>query len=177
VYIILLSDKKYKTFNYLLKKFFYSFPIGIGSSFARDDFFGDIVRAKLFEKTDFKVPTITINLSDEDYNNFFLKYQCERDMNLRYLKRNDDCYTAPWVDLDYAMGKIFRHNYIDKSIITDSKDLSIINSTNITLSDFEYIVTKYSNFSLEKIMSTSYGLIKIPDYAAENAGLTFYLYG
>ncbi|OUM63060.1 hypothetical protein PIROE2DRAFT_61493 [Piromyces sp. E2] len=151
--------------------------LSIGSSLAKDEFFGSTRRAKLFEKTDFVVPKITIHLSDEDYHNFFLKYQCERDMNLRYLKRNEDCYSAPWVDLDYAMGKIFRHNYIDKSTITDTNDLSIINKSNVTLSELEHIINKYSNFSLEKMLSTPYGLIKIPNYSVEEASLTFDLNG
>jgi len=151
--------------------------IAVGSVVAEDKFFGDIRRAEIFEKTDFKIPKITINLKKKDLNNFYLRYQCEHDMNARYLIRNEDCYTAPWVDLDYAMNKTFRNNLIDKTLIKEQKDLDIINKTNITLSEFEHIVTTYSNFTLEKILNTGYGLIKIPDYSADEASLTFDLDG
>lgn len=116
---------------------------------------------------------MTINFKDEDLNNFYLKYQCERDMNTRYLTRNDECYTAPWVDLSASLDKAFRHKLIDKNSIKESKDLKIINNKNITLSDFEHIITTYSNLSLEKILSSSYGLINIPDYKIDEASLTF----
>jgi len=48
----------------------------IGSGFAYDKFFGNVRRAELFEKTDFKVPKITINLNDDDYRKYFLTYKC-----------------------------------------------------------------------------------------------------
>jgi len=144
---------------------------------AKDNFFGNIRRAEIFEKTDFVVPKITINLNEDDYNNFFLKYQCERDMNVRYLNKNEDCYDAPWMDYDSIMKKTFSHNLIDQSIITDRKDLDLINKSNKTLSDFETIIYKYSNYTLEKILSTGNELFKIPDYESKQAGLTFDING
>jgi len=98
-------------------------------------------------------------------------------MNLRYLTRNEECYKAPWVDLDYSLSKAFRHELIDKNSIKDAKDLEIINNGNITLSNFEHIVTTYTNFTLENILSTSYGLIDIPNYEADEVGLTFNVNG
>ena len=144
---------------------------------ASDDFFGKIKRAKIFELTDFKVPKITINLSEEDYYNFFLRYQCEYDMNARYVVRNDECYKAPWVDLDSALNKAVNNNLIDKSRIEDKNDLALLTKANITLTEFEHIVTKYTDFSLEEILVTGYGLIKIPDYSVDDVGLTFDLDG
>jgi len=143
----------------------------LGSSLAADPFFGSVKRAKLFEETDFKVPKLTINLSDEDYNRYFLTYKCEYDMNIRHPVRNNDCYNAPWVDFDKAIDRAFRYDLIDKSKI-DKNDLNIINNKNITITQFENIITKYTNYSLETILSTSYGLITIPKYETEDASLT-----
>jgi len=98
-------------------------------------------------------------------------------MNSRYLTRNDECYKAPWVDVDYAMNKAIKNKLIDKNAIIDQDDLQIINKNNKTISEFESIVKKYTNFTLEEILTTGYGLIKIPDYSTENAGLTFDLDG
>ncbi|ORY27692.1 hypothetical protein LY90DRAFT_513338 [Neocallimastix californiae] len=145
---------------------------------SEDDFFGGIKRAQLFEKTDFVIPKVTIKLNDKDYNNFFLKYQCERDMNVRYLNKNEACLTASWVDFDYAMKEAINLKLIDKAAITDPEDMKIINNKkNITLSDFEQIISKYSDKKLEQVLSSSYGLIKIPDYETENAELIFDLNG
>ncbi|OUM57095.1 hypothetical protein PIROE2DRAFT_65194 [Piromyces sp. E2] len=145
----------------------------VGCVSAYDEFFGNIRRAELFEKTDFVVPKLTIKFNEQDYKNFFLKYQCEHDMNARYLIRNDECYVASWVNLDDAMEKAFQTHLLDKSLITDGEDLQIIKKSNKTISEFEHIVTKYTNRTLEDILSTGHGLIKIPDYSTENAGLTF----
>eukprot|EP00833_Pecoramyces_ruminatium_P015576 jgi/Orpsp1_1/1189608/evm.model.d7180000073212.1 len=152
------------------------FSLFIGSVLAYDEFFGNITRAEIFEKTDFNVPNITISFSDEDYNKFFLKYQCERDMNLRHLTRNDDCYTAPWVDLHQAMQKAYKLNLIDKSKI-ESNDLQTIEKSDFSIQEFETIVTKYTNFTLEKILNTSYGLISIPDFEVDDVGLTIDING
>jgi len=121
---------------------------------------------------------MTITFEEEDFKNLFLKYQCERDMNPRFLTRNDECYTASWADFDKAMDKAFSNDYIDKALIKDKNDLSLINKSNKTLSDFEYIVEKYSNYTLETLLSTSYGLIKLPNFSTENdASLSFELDG
>ena len=99
-------------------------------------------------------------------------------MNPRYLTRNDECYEASWADYDYAFDKAFRYGYLNKSLIKDTKDLDLIEKTNKTLADFEYIAEKYSNTTLETLLSTSYGLIKLPNYSTENdASLTFELDG
>ena len=145
----------------------------VSSCFAADS--DGIRKSELFELTDFKVPKITINLSNDDYKRFQLTYQCEYDMNIRLIKRNDECYTAPWVNLDKALKRAFKKNLIDESKLSSS-DSKIVNNGNISLSNFENIVTKYSNFTLPKILSTSYGLIDIPDYKADTS-LTFELDG
>ncbi|OUM65082.1 carbohydrate-binding module family 18 [Piromyces sp. E2] len=143
----------------------------VGSSLASDSYFGNVRRAELFEKLDFKVPKMTINLSDEDYKNYFLTYKCEYDMNIRHITRNDDCYKAPWIDLDLAMDKAFKYNLINKSKV-EKNDLDIINNKNITLEQFENIVTKYTNYNVETILSINFGLVKIPTYETENASIT-----
>jgi len=145
----------------------------VSNAIATDKFFGDIKRAEIFEKTDFVVPKITINLSDVDYNQFFLKYQCERDMNIRYLTKNEECYKASWMNYDSILENAFNSEFIDKSKITESKDLELIKKSNKTLSEFESIISKYTNFTIEEILSTGYGLFKIPDYEVDKAGLTF----
>ncbi|OUM63080.1 hypothetical protein PIROE2DRAFT_61501 [Piromyces sp. E2] len=144
----------------------------VSRALAKDSFFGDVSRAKIFEKTDFVVPKVTLNFTEEGYRNFFLRYECEHDMNNRYLIENKECYTAPWVDYTYALNKLFRHQYISKESIVDKDDLAIANKENVTVSDFEYILHKYSDYTMQEIMATSYGLYKFPDYEAE-AGLTF----
>jgi len=149
--------------------------IAIRQIFALDSFFGKIHRAKLFEMTDFKVPDITINFDEEELNNFYLTYQCECDMNARYQVRNENCYKAPWMDYDYAMNKAIKHNIIDISSIKNEKDFSIINKTNITFSEFEHIITKYTNRTLETVLTTSSSLFKIPTYSTDNVGLSFKL--
>jgi len=150
----------------------------VSGIFAKDAFFGDVKRAEIFEKTDFVVPNITINLSEKDYRNFYLRYQCERDMNIRYLNKNEDCYHASWMDYDDIMKKAIEKKLIDSSLIKDSKDLELLRRTNKTFSDFENIVSKYSNYTMDKILSTGYGLYKIPEYEMEEeASLTFDLKG
>ncbi|ORX54317.1 hypothetical protein BCR36DRAFT_441196, partial [Piromyces finnis] len=149
----------------------------LGSAFARDGFFGDIRRAQLFEKTDFVVPKININFSNEDYNKYFLKYECEHDTNNKYLIRNEACYKAPWIDLDKIMEKAISKNIFDKSDVRDGNDLNIINKSNITLSEFEHIITTYSNHTLEQALSSTFGLVKIPDFEVDDASLSFDING
>ena len=99
-------------------------------------------------------------------------------MNVRYLNKNEACLTASWVDFDYARKEAINLKLIDKAAITDPEDMKIINNKkNITLSDFEQIISKYSDKKLEQVLSSSYGLIKIPDYETENAELIFDLNG
>jgi len=135
-----------------------------------------VKRAELFEKTDFKIPTLTVKAEEEDFKNFFLKYQCERDMNIRYLTRNEDCYTAPWVNLDSVMNKAMINELIRKEDLS-TKDLALIEKGKLTLSDFEGIVTRNTNLTLEEILSTGYGLIKLPDYEIGEAGMSFDIEG
>jgi len=158
-------------------KFLIPLILSIGQIFAKDDFFTNDDRAEIFQKTDFVVPKITVNFSEEDYKNFFLKYQCEYDMHPRNAIRNDDCYKAPWVDLDYALSKAFRNNIINKNSITDSNDLNIIKKGNITLTNFENLVKKYTDLQLENVLTTTNGLIKIPDQIADEASMTFDING
>jgi len=151
--------------------------IVVSNVLAVDNFFGEVRRAKLFEKTDFIVPKLTINLSEEAYKNFFLKYQCERDMNIRYLNKNEECYHASWMNYDNIMEKAINKNLINQSLIKDSKDLEIMKMSNKTYSDFETIVSKYANHTVVELLSTSYGLYKIPDYETEESGLSLDIKG
>jgi len=136
-----------------------------------------VKRAELFEKTDFIIPKLTINLSEEAYNNFFLKYQCERDMNIRYLNKNEECYHASWMNYDDIMAKAIDKKLINQSLIKDSKDLAIMKMSNKTYSDFKTIASKYSNHTVEELLSTSYTLYKIPDYETEESGLSLDIKG
>jgi len=149
----------------------------VGSALASDEYFGKITRAKLFEKTDFVVPKITINLNKDDYRNLFLAYQCERDNSKQHFVKNDECYSAPWVDYDVAMNKTLEAKYVKKSSITDASDLEIINKTNITFSEYEHIIDKYSSVPIEKIFQKTYGIFKIPEFKTEDASMTFNLEG
>lgn len=148
----------------------------MGSSLAYDKYFGNVKRPEIFELTDFKVPDITINLSEDDYNRYFLTYQCEYDMNIRHAVRNEDCYNAPWVDFTNTLDKAFKYGLMDKTKF-DNDDLQIVKNGNITLTHFESFVTKYTDFTLERILSLSYGLITIPSYETEDASLSFDLDG
>jgi len=148
----------------------------LGSSLAYDKYFGNVKRPEIFELTDFKVPDITINLSEDDYNRYFLTYQCEYDMNIRHAVRNEDCYNAPWVDFTNTLDKAFKYGLMDKTKF-DNDDLQIVKNGNITLTHFESFVTKYTDFTLERILSLSYGLITIPSYETEDASLSFDLDG
>ena len=149
----------------------------VSNVLAKDAFFGEVKRAEIFEKTDFVVPKVTINLSEEDYRNFFLKYQCERDMNVRYLNKNEDCLHAYWMNYDNIMTKALNKNLIDKSRIKDKKDLELIEMTNKTYTEFETIASKYSNHTIDQLLSTNYGLYAIPDYEAKNSQLTLDIEG
>jgi len=148
----------------------------LGSSLAYDEYLGNVKRPEIFELTDFKVPDITINLSEDDYNRYFLTYQCEYDMNIRHAVRNEECYNAPWVDFTNTLDKAFKYGLMDKTKF-DNDDLQIVKNGNITLAHFESFVTKYTEFTLERILSLSYGLITIPSYETEDATLSFDLDG
>ncbi|ORX59252.1 hypothetical protein BCR36DRAFT_317231 [Piromyces finnis] len=153
-----------------------SLSLFANTSFAYDAFFGNVTRAELFERTDFAVPKITINLSNEDYNKYFLTYKCLYDMNIRHTTRNEECYTADWSNLNSSLKKAIKLNMIDSSNFT-AEEKELVNNKNITLSQFESIVTKHSKFTLEKLLAGSYGLMPIPNYETENAGLTYELDG
>ncbi|ORX84656.1 hypothetical protein BCR32DRAFT_276928 [Anaeromyces robustus] len=146
----------------------------------RDDFYENDTRAELFKKTDFIVPKFKIEISDEDYKKLFLKLQCEKDMNKRSFVRNDDCYTAPWVNLHEVAEKSLKYGYINKTIVTET-DLKIIKNENITLTELESIVTKYIKEPFGEYLSY-HNLISIPsdktnDYQVNDAKLTFELDG
>jgi len=159
-------------------KIFTLISLFVGSAFAKDSYFTNgYRRAPLFDKTDFKIPNFKVKLSDEDYKNFLLGYQCERDLSKQHFQKNKDCFTAPWVDYDIAMNRTIEAKYIKKSSITNASDLSIINKTNITYSEYEYIVNKYSSAPMETIFQKVYGIYKIPEFTTENASMNFELDG
>jgi len=93
-------------------------------------------------------------------------------MSVRFLNKNEDCYHAYWMNYDNIMIKAIRNNLIDKSLITDDKDLKLIEKSDKTYEDFKTIASKYSNHTIEELLSTASGLYAIPDYEAEKSGLT-----
>ncbi|ORX84649.1 hypothetical protein BCR32DRAFT_230296 [Anaeromyces robustus] len=123
-----------------------------------------------------------VTISPEEYEDFFISRQCERDTTPGFLKRNEACYTAHWVDLNQVLSTCIQNKYIDISKITP-KDKELVdkvtgntNSYNITLSEFENIITTYSDFKLEEILSKPYRLLNPPsyhDFVAEKARMTF----
>ncbi|ORX84641.1 coth-domain-containing protein [Anaeromyces robustus] len=138
-------------------------------------------RAELFELIDFKMPNFKITLNDDDYKGLFLAMQCERDQSPAFLKRNDDCYTAPWVDLNQSLERAISKKYIHD--IKEEIDKALVDRVikshnyNITLSEFENLVKKYSDVSLEELFSHPYGVIEISptDFSTDKAQLTFEL--
>jgi len=97
-------------------------------------------------------------------------------MNIRHAVRNEECYNAPWVNFSSSLNKAFKFGLMDKTKF-DANDLQLVKNGNITLSEFETFVTKYTEFSLEEILSLSYGLITIPVYETDEATMTFDLEG
>jgi len=123
------------------------------------------------------MPKVTINLNDEDYHNFFLTYKCMYDTNVRYQNKNEECYTAPWVNLDSALEGAFKKKLISKDDITKPKDIELINKQNITLSEFEHIFTTYTNYTIQEILSSAYNLAPIPTFETDSAAMTFDIEG
>jgi len=153
-------------------------------AFAIDNFFEQGVRPEFFEITDFKIPKFTISMPEEIYVNFFLARQCILDANPSTLVRNDDCYTAPWVDLNDMMKKIVENQYIDvKALKNDPKDNEFVekvinNTQEINITEFENLLKKYSNITLEQIFSKPYNLVKInpaSDFVVTDAAVTYQL--
>ncbi|ORX53803.1 hypothetical protein BCR36DRAFT_410959 [Piromyces finnis] len=162
--------------------------LSIKQVFAIDEFFTkhtNNTRTELFERMDFKVPTLKIHLNDVDYQNLFYRYECEKDSSPNFLKRNDVCYTAPWVNLTYSLERAINKGYININKVTKKSDITLIKNVlenhthNITIDEFENIVEKYTDFSLEKIMSIPYKLAPIPiyDFNTTDASMTFDLDG
>jgi len=145
----------------------------VSCAYAKDNYFGNVTRAELFEQTDFLIPKITINLSDEDYNMFFFTYQCMYETSVRNLIRNEDCYQAPWMNYNSILKKAMKKSLISKEDIKDSDDLDLINNVNITLPEFEYLFQTYTNYTLEEILSSAYDLYTIPTFETDDAILNF----
>jgi len=126
-------------------------------------------------------------MTEEDYNNCFLVAQCEKDTHPNYMRRNEECYTAPWVNLNSALSKVIENKYIDIDALKKSNDYELVekaidktNDFNITLPEFENIITSYSNFTLEEIFTSPYGIAKVPsnsNFNITNPSLTYELDG
>jgi hypothetical protein len=154
---------------------------------AIDSFLKDAIRPKLFQMTDFNVPKIRIYINETEYANLFLVMRCEMDTHPSYLKRNDDCYTAPWVNLNDSFKKLISKKYLDVNSVNNTEDKKLIDDvTNdkkeITLSEFEKIVTTYTKYSLEQIFSQPYDLIRVPNstpygtnFETDSASMVFQL--
>jgi len=153
--------------------------------FAFDEFFGNFTRVELFEHIDFTVPNLKIKLSDYDYKTLFLSYQCKKDATPGFLKKNEECYRAPYIDYCYAIERATKKNYLDKSKITDPNDLKLVEDSisrthQMTYEEFKNIVEKYSSLAIEEILSLPYGLISYPEKyfeARDKAGLVFEIEG
>ncbi|OUM61439.1 hypothetical protein PIROE2DRAFT_62493 [Piromyces sp. E2] len=144
----------------------------VGSVFAIDTYFTNSTRAEIFQKTDLKVGNLTINLNKDDFKNYFLTYQCMHDTNVRYHVRNDDCYTAPWIDLDDVFDKAVKKSLITKEMVTDTEDLALFDKKNITIGEFEHLFTNYTNHTMEDIFSSTNSFFSIPLFETENASMT-----
>jgi len=144
----------------------------ISSAFAFDSFFENTKRDELFEITDFNIPTIKVNMSEEELKNLHLSYQCRRDTSCIYYTRNVDCYTAPWINLNEILNKIVEQNIIEKSQLSES-DLAYLENTDITIEEFENLLTTYTSYSMEDIFRSSRGYFEIPEYTVKNATLNF----
>jgi len=158
--------------------------LNVKKVFAEDDFLANASRPEFFSITDFKIPTFTVNMAEEDYNNFFLAAQCNRDTHPNYMKRNEECYTAPWVNLTESLESVISKKYIDVDTLKKSKDYDIVEKAldsskdyKISLSEFENIIVNYSNFTLEEIFTHPYGVLKVPSqvFNITNPTLTFQL--
>jgi len=142
-------------------------------------------RSDLFKLTDFKVPTFHVHLNDIDYQKFFFSFECERYASPNFVERKDECYTAPWVNLTYSLDRALSKNYIPKSKIKDQADLSLIDSVlkththNLTVSEFDALITKYTDYTIEELFTTPYKLTIIPstEFETKDASLTFELDG
>ena len=116
---------------------------------------------------------------------FFFSFECERYASPNFVERKDECYTAPWVNLTYSLDRALSKNYIPKSKIKDKTDLSLIDSVlkththNLTVSEFDGLITKYTNYTIEELFTTPYKLTIIPstEFETKDASLTFELDG
>ncbi|ORX84642.1 coth-domain-containing protein [Anaeromyces robustus] len=160
---------------------------------AFDDLFRkhNVKRVELFEKTDFLVPDIKIHLNDVDFQTLFYGFQCMKDCSPTYLKENDDCYTAPWVDLNNVLEKAidkdfmyFKMDNINNNNDIKQNDKQLIldvvknKNHNITLPEFKNIVKNYSNYTVPELFSIPYQLTRIPDskyFETSSASMTFNL--
>jgi len=143
----------------------------ISSTFAYDSYFTNSTRGELFDKTDLKVANLTINFNDDDLNTYYLTYQCMYDTNIRYHIPNENCYSAPWVNLTSILSEARNYKYFDSNS-TSIEDLELFNKNNITFTEFEHLFSTYTNYTIQDIFTTPSELYTIPVYETENAGMT-----
>jgi len=160
--------------------------LNVKSALAIDEFLANTTRPKFFEITDFKIPTFTVHMDKADYDNFFFVAQCNKDTHPNYMRRNDECYTAPWANLTQSLEKVITSKYIDVEALKNSKEdhalvekaLNANSNYQITLPEFERLIVTYSDFTLEKIFSSPYGVLKVPSnyvFNITNPTLTYQL--
>jgi len=93
------------------------------------------------------------------------------DTNVRYHIPNENCYSAPWVNLTSILSVARDYKYFDTNS-TSTEDLELFTKNNITLTEFEHLFTSYTNYTIQDIFTTPSELYTIPVYETENAGMT-----
>jgi len=93
------------------------------------------------------------------------------DTNVRYHIDNNECYTAPWINLDKVLEKAVKKSLISKENVT-LEDSAIFEKQNITMTEFEHLFNTYTNLTMADVFSSSNNLYEIPLFETQNAGMT-----
>jgi len=152
------------------------FASAFGFILAKADFFNGLKRAEIFEMTEFNMPTIHIHFSEKSYNRFHLTYKCLYDTHPLVENKNEDCYTAPWVNYTEIVSTLISREYLDTKALS-KKQKSLINDPNLGYDDFKSILSAGSTFSVQEVFSQSHTIVNIPDFEEKKASLDFTING